>query len=137
VAKLFKTRGAVFPPIVHPTAILTPHSVQGEGLVMFPHSKLSVNSSVGDFVTILSSGVGHDVTVGDYTTISGMCSILSNATIGNRVFVAAGVSVASNVRVGDDAYLGLGSVILKDVPSGMRTFGNPARSMPFGEASNS
>ena len=131
VARSMKARGAVFPPIIHPTATLTPFSHFGEGLVMFPYSKLSVNSTVGDFVTILSSGVGHDVFVGDFATISGMCSILRNVTIGKRVFVAAGVSIAQDVSVGDDAYLGLGSVVLKDVPAGMKTFGNPARCIPI------
>lgn len=130
VAVMMKERGAHFPPIIHPTATLTPFSHYGEALVMFPYSKLSVNSTVGDFVTILSSGIGHDVYVGDYSTVSGMCSILRNVTIGKRVFVAAGVSVAQDVRVGDDAYLGLGSVVLKDVPNGMKTFGNPARCVP-------
>lgn len=130
VARMMKERGAVFPPVIHPTVTITSFSRYGEGLVMFPYSKLSVNSSVGDFVTILSSGVGHDVSVGDYSTISGMCSILRNVTIGRRVFIAAGVSVVQDVRVGDDAFLGLGSVILKDVPSGMKAYGNPARFVP-------
>ena len=130
LAGLLKARGAVFPPIVHPSSILTPFAAYGEGLVMFPYAKLSVNAAVGDFVTILSSGIGHDVTIGDYTTVSGMCSILRNVTIGKRVFIAAGVSVANDVHVGDDAYIGLGSVVLKDVPGGMKTYGNPARCVP-------
>jgi hypothetical protein len=50
VAGMLKARGAVFPPIIHPTAILTPFSRYGEGFVMFPYAKLSVNSSAGDFV---------------------------------------------------------------------------------------
>ena len=97
---------------------------------MFPYAKLSVNSTVGDFVTILSAGVGHDVFVDDYTTISGNTSILRNVTLGKRVFVGAGVSVAQDVNVGDDAYLGIGSVVIKDVPANMKTFGNPARCIP-------
>lgn len=130
VATMLKAKGARFPSIIHPTATITPFSHYGEALVMFPYSKLSVNSTVGDFVTILSSGIGHDVYVGDYSTISGMCSILRNVTIGRRVFIAAGVSVANNIHVGDDAYLGLGSVILKDVREGAKMFGNPARQVP-------
>lgn len=131
VVQSMKARGAVFPPIIHPTATLTPFSHYGEGLVMFPYSKLSVNSTVGDFVTILSSGIGHDVFVGDYSTISGMCSVLRNVSIGKRVFIAAGVTIAQDVHIGNDAYLGLGSVVIKDVPPGMKTFGNPARCMPI------
>lgn len=130
VARSMKARGAVFPPVIHPTALITRSCLYGEGLVMFPYSKLSVNSRVGDFVTILSSGVGHDVTIGDYTTVSGMCSILRNVAVGKGVFISAGVSIAQDIRIGDGAYLGLGSVVVKDVPPGSKVFGNPARCMP-------
>ena len=128
--KELKEKGAYFPPIIHPTATVTPFSHYGEGLIMFPYAKLSVNSTVGDFVTILSAGVGHDVFVDDYTTISGNTSILRNVKLGKRVFVGAGVSVAQDVNIGDDAYLGIGSVVIKDVPANMKTFGNPARCIP-------
>ncbi len=60
-----------------------------------------------------------------------MSSILRNVRIGKRVFIGANVAVAQDVTVGDDAYLGIGSVVLKDVPAGMKTFGNPARLMPI------
>ncbi len=126
-----KEKGAHFPPIIHPTASITKFSHYGEGLIMFPYSKLSVNSTVGDFVTIFSSGVGHDVFIDDYSTLSGMSSILRNVKIGKRVFVGANVAIAQDVTVGDDAYLGIGSVVLKDVPPKMKTFGNPARLMPI------
>lgn len=127
---MLKARGAVFANIIHPTATLTPSSKYGEGLVMFPYAKLSVNSRVGDFVTILSSGIGHDVEVGDYSTISGMCSILPNVQIGKRVFLAANVAITYDVRIGDDAYLGLGSIVVEDIAGGQKTFCNPARILP-------
>ena len=130
VSQMMKARGASFPAIIHPTAILTPFSHYGEGFVMFPYSKLSANSEVGDFVTILSSQIGHDVKIGDYTTICGNCNLVGAVTIGKYVFVAAGVAIAQDITVGDHAYLGLASVILKDVPEGSKMFGNPARRMP-------
>lgn len=130
VSRMMKDKNAVFADIIHPTAIITEFSKYGEGLIMFPYAKLSVNSQVGDFVTILSSGVGHDVVVGDYTTISGACNILRNVKIGKRVFLAAGVSLAQDIEVGDDANIGLGSVVISNVNAGVRMFGNPARMIP-------
>lgn len=130
VVELLERKGAKFATVIHPSAILTEYSEYGQGLVMFPNAKLSVNSKVGDFVTILSSGVGHDVLIGDYTTISGMCSVTRNVKIGNRVFIAANVGLAQDVEVGDDAYIGIGSVVIKDIPAGKKVFGNPARIMP-------
>lgn len=130
IVEILKAKFAKFANIIHPTAILSEFAHYGEGLIMFPYSKLSCNSSVGNFVTILSTMIGHDTTIGDYTVISGGCNIVRNVVIGNDVFLAAGVSIAQDVHIGDNCYLGLGSVILKDVQPNSKTFGNPARIMP-------
>lgn len=126
-----KAKGARFATIIHPTAMLSEFARHGEGLIMFPASKLSCNSTVGDYVTILSSLIGHDTTIGDYSVISGGCNIVRNVHIGMDVFLAAGVCIAQDITIGDGAYLGLGSVILKDIPPGMKAFGNPARLLPL------
>lgn len=130
IVGIMKAKGATFVPVIHPTALLSPFAHYGEGLIMFPYSKLSCNSTVGDFVTILASPIGHDTVIGDYTVISGGCNIVRNVTIGKDVFLAAGVSIAQDLTVGDGSYIGLGSVVLKDVAPGAKMFGNPARPMP-------
>lgn len=125
-----KAKGAEFTDVIHPTAMLSEFAHHGEGFIMFPYSKLSANSTVGDFVTLLSSPVGHDTIIGDYSVISGNCNIVRNVVIGKDVFLAAGVCIAQDVHIGDGAYLGLGSVILKDVNADDTMFGNPARPIP-------
>lgn len=130
IVSILKAKGATFATIIHPTALLSPFAHYGEGFIMFPYSKLSCNSTVGDFVTLLSTPIGHDNVIGDYTVISGGCNIVRNVKIGQDVFLAAGVCIAQDVVIGDGAYLGLGSVILKDVKPGAKMFGNPARPLP-------
>lgn len=130
IVTILKAKGATFATIIHPTALLSPFAHYGEGFIMFPYSKLSCNSTVGDFVTLLSTPIGHDNVIGDYTVISGGCNIVRNVKIGQDVFLAAGVCIAQDVVIGDGAYLGLGSVILKDVKPGAKMFGNPARPVP-------
>ena len=131
VVEKLKSRGAHFAAVIHPTALVSPFAHYGEGLVMFPYSKLSCNSTVGDFVSILTTPIGHDNEIGDYTMIIGGCNIVRNVKIGKDVFVAAGVCIAQDVVVKDGAYIGLGSVVLKDVKAGTKVFGNPARIIPF------
>ena len=130
IVSLLKAKGAVFATIIHPAAMLSEFARCGEGLIMFPNSKISCNTTVGDFVTLLATPIGHDTEIGDYTVISGGCNIVRNVKIGKDVFLAAGVCVAQDINIGDGAYLGLGSVVLKDVPAGATVFGNPARVLP-------
>ena len=130
IAAEMKAKGAKFASVIHPTALLSEFAHYGEGFIMFPYSKLSANSTVGDFVTLLSSPIGHDTLIGDYSVISGNCNVVRNVVIGKDVFLAAGVCIAQDIHIGDGAYLGLGSVVLKDVPPGATVFGNPARILP-------
>ena len=130
IVGILKAKGAKFATVIHPTALLSPFAHYGEGFIMFPYSKLSCNTTVGDFVTLLSTPIGHDNVIGEYTVISGGCNIVRNVKIGKDVFLAAGVCIAQDVVIGDGAYLGLGSVVLKDVEAGKKVFGNPARVVP-------
>lgn len=123
-------RNMKFASIIHPTAILTQYSHYGEGLIMFPCAKLSVNSTVGNHVTIMSSGVGHDVKVGDYCTLCGNVTVIRNVVIGDRTYIASNVALNAGVHVGNDCYIGMGSIVLKDVPDNHKTFCNPARTLP-------
>ena len=122
IVSILKEKGAKFATIIHPTAMLSEFAKCGEGLIMFPYSKISCNTTVGDFVTLLATPIGHDTFIGDYSVISGNCNIVRNVRIGKDVFLAAGVCIAQDVVIGDGAYLGLGSVVLKDVPAGATVF---------------
>lgn len=130
IVQIMKDKGAKFATIIHPTALVSEYAKYGEGFIMFPYAKLSCNTTVGDFVTLLSTPIGHDNEIGDFTVISGGCNIVRNVKIGKDVFIAAGVAIAQDVVIGDGAYLGLASVVLKDVEAEKSVFGNPARVMP-------
>lgn len=124
---MLKARGAVFESCVHPYAYLGRHNTIGEGVVIGGGFSMSVNVSLGNFVTIIGSGVGHDVRVGDYSTISAYCNIMGRASIGEGVFVGGNVAVAPQVTVGNGAFLCVGSVVVNDVPPCAKMLGNPAR----------
>jgi bifunctional UDP-N-acetylglucosamine pyrophosphorylase/glucosamine-1-phosphate N-acetyltransferase len=103
---------------------------------------------IGNFVEVkkssLASGVkvSHlsylgDATIGEETNI-GAGTITCNfdgeqknpTTIGRDVSIGSNTSLVAPVSVGDGALTGAGSVVTKDVPSGERVAGNPARPLP-------
>lgn len=130
IAEEYQAKGARFPVILHPTAVRTDFTQYGEGTILWPGAKISVNSRCGKFCTVLSTDVGHDNEIGDYCFIAANTTLLRHITVGDRVFIASNAVIANNVTIGDDAYIGMGSIVMKDVPAGCKTFANPARVLP-------
>lgn len=127
LAEMLKTRGAHFVSAIHPYAYMGQHCNIGEGVLVQSGFGMTVNVTVGSFVTLLSACVGHDVSIGDYTTISSHCNISGNVSIGDEVFMGGNVAVAPRLNIGRQSYLCMGSVVLKDVPPSVKVLGNPAR----------
>jgi bifunctional UDP-N-acetylglucosamine pyrophosphorylase / glucosamine-1-phosphate N-acetyltransferase len=111
-------------------------------------TRVADRSHVGNFVEIKKSSlargvkVSHltylgDATIGEATNV-GAGTITCNfdgkqkneTVIGRDVSIGSNTSLVAPVTVGDGALTGAGSVVTKDVPSGERVAGNPARPLP-------
>jgi bifunctional UDP-N-acetylglucosamine pyrophosphorylase/glucosamine-1-phosphate N-acetyltransferase len=111
-------------------------------------TRLADRVHVGNFVEIKKSvlapavKVSHlsylgDATIGEATNIGAgtiTCNYdgqQKNATIvGRDVLIGSNTSLVAPVSVGDGALTGAGSVVTRDVASGERVAGNPARPLP-------
>lgn len=124
-------RGAKFATLIHPTALVNKYAQIGDGVVITPRSSVTADTRIGDFVSILGSGIGHDASVGDYSTLSGRCSINGHVQVGKMVYMACSVSVAPSKKIGDGAYIGIGSVVISNIKAGTKVFGNPAKKVEF------
>lgn len=51
--------------------------------------------------------------------------------MGHDVFIAASVSIIPHVKIGDNVQCGIGSVVISNVKSDTKVFGNPAKKMEF------
>lgn len=127
IVSLLKDKGGNFISLIHPTASVSHYAELGEGVVITPRSHVNPDTKVGNFVSILGSGIGHDAIIGDFSTLSGRCNINGHVHIGEKVYVACGVSIAPSKKIGNDAYIGIGSVVISNVKAGTKVFGNPAK----------
>lgn len=126
-----KERGAKFVTIIHPNAIIGEFNIVGEGVIIYPGARVTVNVKIGNFVTLLSSSIGHDVNIGDYSTISAFCGINGNVVIGKRVFTGSNAVIVPSRKIGDDAYIGAGSAVVTNIKAGTKVMGNPAKKVQF------
>lgn len=125
---ILKPKGAKFTSLIHPTCCIADSASYGEGFVLYAYCRLGPNCSIGDFVAS-QSNIPHDCIVGDYSKISGYTAIGGGVVIGQDVFIAASVSIVPHVKIGDNSQCGIGSVIISNVKSGTKVFGNPAKRM--------
>ncbi len=131
IASLLDARSVTWESIIHPSVRIAEGAVVGRGIVAYPGAILGPDTKTGDFVTLLSTGLGHDAEVGDYSTISSFCGINGYVKLGKRVYIGSHASLLPQVKVGDDGYVGIGSVVIRNVPAGTKVFGNPAKKMDF------
>lgn len=127
IAAQLKSKGAEFANVVHPTSIIGEFCEIGEGLLVTPRAKISPNVKIGDFVTLLGCGVGHDAEIGDYSTLCGCCCVNGNVKLGKRVFVGTSSVIAPTKKVGDDVYICMGSMVMTNIKSGYKVMGYPAK----------
>lgn len=121
-------RGARFLTVIHPTAVVGENVSLGHGVVLCPGVILTCDINVGDMVMVnCCSSAGHDVSIGDWSTVSAHCDLTGHTKLGRGVFLGSGARVIPGKSIGDFAYVGAGSVVIRSVAAGQKVFGNPAR----------
>lgn len=127
-----KRKGARFATVVHPTAIIGEFNQLGEGLVVYPCARISVNTCIGDFVTILGNTlIGHDVQIMDYCTLSGSCNLTRGVRLMKKVFLGCNVDIVPERKIGESAYVCAGSIVMSNIRDGYKVMGYPAKKVKF------
>jgi acetyltransferase-like isoleucine patch superfamily enzyme len=104
--------------------------------------KVGKNTWIGPF-TILDGSGGLEI--GDYCSISAGVQIYTHDTvqwatsggtlqaerepvrIGSRCYIGPNVIISKGISIGDGCVIGANSFVNRDVPSGMKAWGTPAR----------
>jgi len=116
--------------LVHPRAIVRPDCHLGVGGMIVAHSQLTTHATLGDFVLVLDSTIGHHDVVGDYTTCYPGCRVSGDVTLGSDVLLGAGTIVRPGVTIADGVTSGAMACIVKDIlEPGITVVGIPARKL--------
>lgn len=112
---------------VHPDVLVGKYSKIEEGAVILPRCSISCNVKIGKCATInLSSQVGHDCTIGDFSSLMANVIMGGWCTMGDDCFVGSGTTVIPKVKIGNNVVIGAGSVVLCKIKDDLHAFGNPA-----------
>jgi len=123
-----RSKGFIFPALVHPSAIIAHNVVLKEGCQIMASSILQSGVTLCENSVINTrSSIDHHCHIGPGTFISPGAILCGSVTIEEGAFIGVGAILLPNVRVGKDAIVGAGAVVLHDVPTSATVAGNPAR----------
>lgn len=130
VAQRLNNKHLKFPALIHPSAMIGLDIQLGEGSMVTAGCRLTVDIEIGKHVLLnLNTTVGHDVVVGDFSSIMPGVHLSGSVTIGESVLIGTGASILQHVHIGNQAVVGAGAVVNKPVKDGVTVAGVPARSI--------
>ncbi len=119
--------------IIHPNVEYSEWIDIGEGTVICAGNILTTNITLGKHVQInLDCTIGHDVIMGDYTTLAPGVHVSGWVHFGQRVYVGTGAVIINGTKdrpliLDDDAVVGAGACVTKSVSPGVTVVGVPAK----------
>lgn len=116
-----------FHTFVASTALVTEHTVLGDGCVVM--EKAIINRSEIEKNTVINTGaiIEHGCKIGNNCFIGPGAIICGGVTIGDNTLIGAGTIVRDDVSIASDCTIGMGSLVTKDIKDAGVYHGQPAR----------
>lgn len=120
--------GYALPPIVHPTAVLSPSAVVGPGSVLFAQAVVQACSQLGRGVIVnTAASVDHDAQLADGVHVCPGAHLAGEVRVGARSWIGIGACVLQQLQIGADVTVGAGAAVVRDLADGVTAVGVPAR----------
>lgn len=122
-----------FPILIHPSVLIGADGVCiGEGSIICAGNIITVNATIGKHVILnLGCTVGHDSSIGDYSSFMPGINISGEVLIHTGVFGGTGSKIINQVEIGKYSIIGAGAVVSKSIPPYCTAVGIPAKPIKF------
>jgi sugar O-acyltransferase (sialic acid O-acetyltransferase NeuD family) len=125
--------GFTFAAVVHPSAVVAPDAVLGEGAQVMAGAVLQPGVRIGANAIVNTGAiVDHDNVIGDHVHVAPGACLSGGVTVGAAAHIGAGATVIQGICVNAGAVVGAGAVVIRDVAAGAVVTGIPARARACG-----
>ena len=117
-----------FGKVIHPSAVVSPEAMLGEGSVVMQGAIIQSSVNVGSHCIINTGAtIDHECILEDFVHVSPQATLCGNVHVGEGAWIGAAAVVIPGVKIGRWSIVGAGSVVISDVPDGAIAYGNPSR----------
>ncbi len=123
-----KLNGVNFVNAFHPNVSMSSSVSINSGNIINSGAIILPNAKIGSHCIIHSGCViEHDCIIRDFSNIAPGVVMAGGVEVGEKTYLYTGVKVGPGVKIGNNCVIGAGSVVLKNLPSGVRAYGVPAK----------
>lgn len=124
----WKSYGFDFVSVIHPSAVISPHTLLGEGVQIFMGTLIQTGAKISENV-ILNTGsqVDHDCQVQAHSHLAPRSVLSGNVCVGECSHIGTGAAIMQEIHIGNLTTIAAGAVVVSNIPNYALAKGIPAR----------
>lgn len=128
VFDMSKIRGFRFATVIHPSAVISPHTELAEGVQIMAGAVVQPGCRVGCNVIINTrASVDHDCVIEDHVHIAPGVTLSGGVVVGECTHIGTGATVIQGVTIGKECHIAAGAVVIRNTNEGDVVMGIPAK----------
>jgi sugar O-acyltransferase (sialic acid O-acetyltransferase NeuD family) len=114
--------------LIHPSAIVSPNTFIGKGVVIFANAVINIGANISDGCIINTAAtVDHDCVLNECVHVSPGANIGGGVHIGKLSWIGIGSTIVDSITLADNTQIGAGAVVTHSTQANSLYVGVPAK----------